>query len=52
MSKEKCACNGKDCDGICRETNLNRKRSAKYAITFPHLKGRCPAMYGGQKAKT
>jgi len=32
----KCACNGKKCEGVCREKHLHRKR------TF--LK-RCPAAY-------
>ena len=26
MKDLKCACNGKKCDGVCREHNLNRKR--------------------------
>lgn len=44
MDKIKCACNGKKCDGICRETNLFRTRRDV------DLKNQCPAAYGDEKA--
>lgn len=36
MPKIKCACTGKDCEGICREKHLYRKRKS-----LKH----CPAAY-------
>ena len=43
----KCACNGKKCDGKCREVNLKRPRSAQYYTK--ENKGLCPAAYGEEK---
>jgi len=39
MSQLNCACNGKKCEGICRDTNLNRLR------TGPLTGKQCPAAY-------
>jgi len=42
MSKLLCACNGKLCDGICKEKNLYRKRKDL---------DRCPAAFEKQKER-
>ena len=34
-----CACNGKECEGICRKLHLNRKRD------WTEPKNRCPEAY-------
>ena len=42
-----CACNGQECEGICRKEHLNRQRGC-WAAT-PKQKGRCPAAYELEK---
>lgn len=39
-----CGCNGKKCDGVCKEKNLDRPRSLVDKQGVRYLK-RCPAAF-------
>jgi len=45
MIKVFCSCNGKECDGICRETHLYKKGKRQEAKQRQEAERRCGAAY-------